>query len=291
MGAKDPAIDALIAVLLEARERPAFISAVRALDRTLMSGFYPYPLFNVAEQWIARWDRIERPATSALTGYLPETWWQKADPRQSDATRDPACRVANARRPVQTCAGPAAGSPGAGRSRSKPRVTGQTGKRLSYARQTAPFRRWRHISSRSGLPANSVIAVQLPNTVEFALTVLAANRAGLVVAPLPLLWRQAELTAALNRTAARAIVTTSRVDGVVYADLAMNAAAEAFSIRHVCGFGNDLPEGMASLDQAILRDRRPSARSSGRPQGSAGDYLRRDHRRHPSGTAHAPISR
>lgn len=39
MGAKDPAIDALIATLLEARERPAFISAVRALDRTLMSGF------------------------------------------------------------------------------------------------------------------------------------------------------------------------------------------------------------------------------------------------------------
>jgi hypothetical protein len=32
----------------------------------------------------------------------------------------------------------------------------------------------------------------------------------------------------------------------------MNAAAEAFSIRHVCGFGNDLPEGMASLDQALV---------------------------------------
>ena len=31
----------------------------------------------------------------------------------------------------------------------------------------------------------------------------------------------------------------------------MNAAAEAFSIRHVCGFGTDLPEGMASLDLAI----------------------------------------
>ena len=34
----------------------------------------------------------------------------------------------------------------------------------------------------------------------------------------------------------------------------MNAAAEAFSIRHVCGFGTDLPEGMASLDHAILRE-------------------------------------
>jgi hypothetical protein len=103
----------------------------------------------------------------------------------------------------------------------------------------------------SGLPANSVIAVQLPNTIEFALTALAAHRAGLVVAALPLLWRQADLTVALNRTGARAVVTTSRIDGVVHADIAMNAAAECFSIRHVCGFGEDLPEGMASLERAI----------------------------------------
>jgi peptide/nickel transport system substrate-binding protein len=77
MGAKAPAIDALIAVLLEARERPAFVSAVRALDRALMSGFYAIPVFNMQEQWIARWNRIERPVATALTGYLPETWWQK----------------------------------------------------------------------------------------------------------------------------------------------------------------------------------------------------------------------
>jgi peptide/nickel transport system substrate-binding protein len=81
MGAKDPAIDALIAALLEARERPAFISAVRALDRALMSGFYAIPLFNAGEQWIARWNRIERPEKTSLTGYLPETWWQKPDPQ------------------------------------------------------------------------------------------------------------------------------------------------------------------------------------------------------------------
>jgi peptide/nickel transport system substrate-binding protein len=81
MGAKDSAIDALIAAMLEAREHPAFVSAVRALDRVLMSGFYAIPLFNVREQWIARWNRIERPAATALTGYLPETWWQKPEPQ------------------------------------------------------------------------------------------------------------------------------------------------------------------------------------------------------------------
>jgi peptide/nickel transport system substrate-binding protein len=77
MGAKDPAIDALIAAMLEAREHPPFVSAVRALDRTLIAGFYAIPLYNAQEQWIARWNRIERPATTALSGYLPETWWHK----------------------------------------------------------------------------------------------------------------------------------------------------------------------------------------------------------------------
>ena len=79
MGAKDPAIDAMIANMLEARERGAFVSAVRALDRALMSGFYGIPLFEIQEQWIARWSRIERPATTALTGYLPETWWMRRE--------------------------------------------------------------------------------------------------------------------------------------------------------------------------------------------------------------------
>ncbi|HTF77726.1 MAG TPA: class I adenylate-forming enzyme family protein, partial [Bradyrhizobium sp.] len=133
----------------------------------------------------------------------------------------------------------------------KQRITGQPPKRLTYAQADRAISALSAHFIEAGLPTNSVIAIQLPNTVEFMLTVLAAHRAGLIVAVLPLLWRQAELTVALNRTGARAIVTMGRVDGVVHADLAMNAAAESFSIRHVCGFGDDLPEGMASLDLAL----------------------------------------
>ena len=135
---------------------------------------------------------------------------------------------------------------------NKLRVTGQPPRNLTFAEADRAITALSAHFIESGLPSNSVIAVQLPNTVEFMLTVLAAHRAGLVVALFPLLWRQAELTVALNRTGARAIVSMSRVDGVVHSDLAMNAAAEAFSIRHVCGFGSDLPEGMASLDHALL---------------------------------------
>jgi len=136
---------------------------------------------------------------------------------------------------------------------NKPRITGQAPMRLTFAQADRAISALASHFIEAGLPTHSVIAVQMPNTVEFMLTVLAAHRAGLVVALFPLLWRQAELVAALNRTSARAIVTTSKIDGVIYSDLAMNAAAEAFSIRHVCGFGNDLPEGMASLDQAMAR--------------------------------------
>ena len=141
---------------------------------------------------------------------------------------------------------------------NKASVTGQPPKHLTYAEADRAISALAAHFVDSGLPAHSVIAVQLPNTIEFVLTVLAAHRAGLVVALFPLLWRQAELVAALNRTSARAIVTSAKVDGIVHAELAMNAAAEAFSIRHVCGFGSDLPEGMASLDDALAR---PSASS------------------------------
>jgi hypothetical protein len=133
----------------------------------------------------------------------------------------------------------------------KLRVTGQPPQRLTFAQADRAIAALAAHFAEAGLPANSVIAVQLPNTIEFVLTVLAAHRAGLVVALLPQLWRQAELTVALNRTGARAVVTMSRIDGVGHADLAMNAAVEAFSIRHVCGFGNDLPEGMACLDDVM----------------------------------------
>lgn len=79
MGARNPATDAMIAAMLRARGRDEFVSAVRALDRTLISGFYVVPLFHLPEQWVARWSRIEHPKVTPLFGYLPETWWRKPE--------------------------------------------------------------------------------------------------------------------------------------------------------------------------------------------------------------------
>ncbi|MGB6538579.1 MAG: extracellular solute-binding protein [Xanthobacteraceae bacterium] len=77
MGVRSPAVDAMIAALLEARSRFGFVDAVRALDRVLISGCYVVPLFYLPEQWMALRAYIKHPAQTSLFGYLPETWWHQ----------------------------------------------------------------------------------------------------------------------------------------------------------------------------------------------------------------------
>lgn len=79
MGVKSPAIDACIRALIAARTREALVTAARALDRVLISGFYVVPLFHAPDQWVARWNDVGRPARTPLYGPRFETWWhQKA---------------------------------------------------------------------------------------------------------------------------------------------------------------------------------------------------------------------
>jgi peptide/nickel transport system substrate-binding protein len=77
MGVKSPAVDAMIAALLRAESQADFVSAVRALDRVLISGVYVVPLFHLPAQWIARWTTVGRPPHTSIYGYLPETWWRE----------------------------------------------------------------------------------------------------------------------------------------------------------------------------------------------------------------------
>jgi peptide/nickel transport system substrate-binding protein len=81
-GASSPAIDAMIAALLAATSHEDFVTAVRAYDRVLLSGFYVVPLFHASEQWIAHSVDIARPArlpryAAPLFGPTLESWWRK----------------------------------------------------------------------------------------------------------------------------------------------------------------------------------------------------------------------
>lgn len=76
-GTADPAIDAMITALLDARSNEDFVSAVRALDRVLISGSYYLPLYHLPNQWVARWSHIDHPQYTSLYGYRLPTWWHR----------------------------------------------------------------------------------------------------------------------------------------------------------------------------------------------------------------------
>jgi hypothetical protein len=99
-----------------------------------------------------------------------------------------------------------------------------------------------------GLPADAVVALQLPNTAESVIALLGVLRAGMIAAPLPLLWRQADAAVALQRVGARALIACRQIGEVDYGEIAMQLAAETFSIRFVGAFGENLPDGVVPLD-------------------------------------------
>jgi peptide/nickel transport system substrate-binding protein len=76
-GASNPAIDAAIEAMLAAPSRDAWLDAVHALDRVLISGFYVVPLFHAPEQWIVRNAFVKRPDYTPLFGFAPETLWRE----------------------------------------------------------------------------------------------------------------------------------------------------------------------------------------------------------------------
>jgi peptide/nickel transport system substrate-binding protein len=77
-GVKNPAADAMIDAMLAADTEPKFISAVRALDRVLLSGDYVVPLFYTPNQWVAYWARLRHPDKTPLFGYAVDTWWSES---------------------------------------------------------------------------------------------------------------------------------------------------------------------------------------------------------------------
>ena len=100
----------------------------------------------------------------------------------------------------------------------RPSFTDGPVRRLTYAEADRAISALAARLRGFGLPTDSVVAIQLPNTVESVIALLAVMRAGLIAAPLPLLWRHADAAAALSRVAARALIGCQRIGDTVHGD-------------------------------------------------------------------------
>jgi len=75
-GIADPAVDALIRMVIFAPNRTEQVAAIKALDRVLLANQYVIPLFYSRTSRIAYWNTITRPAEFPAYGLgFPEAWW------------------------------------------------------------------------------------------------------------------------------------------------------------------------------------------------------------------------
>ena len=79
MGARSPAIDAMIDAMLNARDSTDFIAATRALDRILTAERFIIPFWSYTEGRIAHVKEMMFPDTLPIYGdgsqWMPEVWW------------------------------------------------------------------------------------------------------------------------------------------------------------------------------------------------------------------------
>jgi microcin C transport system substrate-binding protein len=79
-GIADPAVDALIDRIIDAKTRNELVVAARALDRILRAGQYWIPQWHRATHPIAYWDVFGRPQSPPFYARgVPETWWYDRD--------------------------------------------------------------------------------------------------------------------------------------------------------------------------------------------------------------------
>jgi acyl-CoA synthetase (AMP-forming)/AMP-acid ligase II len=99
-----------------------------------------------------------------------------------------------------------------------------------------------------GVGRGESVLILLPNSVEWALAILATQLVGAIPALLPADESPDMLRAAAERSEATAILTMARIGEIALGEKARQLAAKVMSIRVVAGFGFDLPEGIVSLE-------------------------------------------
>lgn len=78
MGIKDPVIDELIEMIIQAPDRNELVARCRALDRILLAGYYVVPQWHIDYWRVAYWSKLGRPDhLSDLTPGVIDTWWVK----------------------------------------------------------------------------------------------------------------------------------------------------------------------------------------------------------------------
>jgi microcin C transport system substrate-binding protein len=86
-GIKDPAVDRLIDLLIQAPDRAGLVARTRALDRVLLWGHYVIPHWHIRAFRVVYWDKFGRPTVAPRFALGFDTWWVDAQKETALARR------------------------------------------------------------------------------------------------------------------------------------------------------------------------------------------------------------
>ena len=77
MGVRDPVVDQLVDLVIQAPDRQELVYRVRALDRVLLHGYYAIPQWHLGKDRVAYWNHLVRPSVTPKQGIDLNNWWAK----------------------------------------------------------------------------------------------------------------------------------------------------------------------------------------------------------------------
>lgn len=148
-------------------------------------------------------------------------------------------------------------------------------RRLSFGELDDEVARTCAVFRRHGLRAGDVVCIQVPNCVEQFVLYLACGRLGLVATPVPVQYREHELSHVLGLTAARAAVTYRAPGGFDHVAMFRELRSRQAGLATVFALGGDgdgvvgLAEALAAVDASA----HPSAQPTPAPVPGADDVF------------------
>ncbi len=148
---------------------------------------------------------------------------------------------------------------------NKEPLTGTPPRRLTWRDLDAEADGLADVLLFQGIGAGDVVGVQLPNTIELVVAYLACWRIGAVVSPLPVQYREHEITE-LGRLASFAAFLTGTRAGDRRPAAEIAALRDALpGLRVILAFGPDTPEGVVPVSYAEGARERVAAYTAAHP--------------------------
>ncbi|MDX6741172.1 class I adenylate-forming enzyme family protein [Actinocorallia sp. A-T 12471] len=184
-----------------------------------------------------------------VADYTARGWW-------SDETMDALFRARVAAEPDRVALVDPA---------NKAALTGESPRRLTWREIDAETDGLADLLLSHGIGAGDIVGLQLPNTVELVVAYLACWRIGAVVSPLPVQYREREITGLGALAGFTAFLTAARVGERRPAEEITALRGDLPALRTVIAFGDGLPDGVVPVVYAEGAAERVAAHTAAHP--------------------------